>query len=206
MSTKKATETKKTQNTTKATKKGATTMTTETKKTQNTETPVTEEKKAPARTIETVRNLLTKLPFEHDLIDVKPAGVGVKTSKTRVCAVYVTRQNGYRVKTNKLAVVDQIINTYSASLETKLTSDKRDYEISGTDLDDDMLLTMVTELASGVYNARIKKAEAKMEAAEKKAAEKAEKQAEKKAAAEKAKAEKKAKKEAEKKVAEKEAK
>ena len=147
------------------------------------------EKKAETvkRTIDDVKKVLDRLTFEHVLIDVKPGGVGIKVKNTRICAVYLTRTADYRIKTNKLSAVDNIINEYATSLEAKLTADKRDYNITSVDIDDDMLITFITELSETDSKEKAETAQKKAE--EKKA--KAEAQ-------QKAKAEKKAQKEAEK--------
>lgn len=154
--------------------------------TPKTETKKAAEKKAePKRTLDTVKNLLTRLTFEHTVIDVKPGGVGVKEGKTRVCAIYLTRTNDYRLKTNKLSAVDAIIDTYATTVTATLTSDKRDYLITGKDLDDAMLLTLITELCGTDSDLKKAKKAEKAAAKEAKKVEKEAKKAEKKAKSEK---------------------
>jgi len=162
------------------------------------------------KNLEDVKKTLESVNVEKkEIIEVKPAGVGIKVNNTRLCAVYVTRNNQYRIKSNKLALIDEFINEYSTSLECKLTSDKRDYEITGIDLDDDMLKSFIEDIAMRVDKSKeAKKAEKEAKAkkqeeekAEKKAKKEAEKKAKEEAKAKEKEEKKKAKKEKEEKVA-----
>ncbi len=136
------------------------------------------------RTLDTIKSLLKDLN-NVTLTDVKPGGVGVKIEKTRLCAVYLTKGNGYRIKTNKLDFTDTIHSEYSVTLDVKLTSDGRDINITGADLDDEMLKSIINDLEKLVATTAEKKASEKKarevekakKASEKKAAKKAEKKA-----------------------------
>ena len=80
-------------------------------------------------------------------IPVKPNGHGVKVGKARAFALYTNRAKSYRLKSNKVFEILDMLNEYDVTIKFSMTSDGRDCLLDFP-LDDDLVLTFCTELAS----------------------------------------------------------
>lgn len=104
-------------------------------------------KKASTLNLEVIAEEVAQQVEGAYVIPVKPNGFGVKVGKKRAFAIYVTRNDSLRIKSNKKEHIQALLDKYALPATVKHTADGRDVLVEFKSIKQATAETFLTRLA-----------------------------------------------------------